>query len=135
MGADLWLDESFESGIDGQLGTRFVVRLNQPDLKGEGGCFEGVIGDTRDEEQANLLENGDVPVTACAMNGKRLNQLPETFSVLFTDDDTIIRKMFCRSLKRVAPGWSIQEASNGETAIRMTEKTKFDLIFVDQYVR
>jgi len=135
MGADLWLDESFESGVDGQLGTRFVMRLNQPELSSDGGCFDGLAGETRDEEGATLLENGDAAVRPRPAIGEQLNELPQALSILFTDDDTIIRKMFSRSLKRVAPGWDIQEASNGETALRMAESKTFDLIFVDQYVR
>ena len=42
--------------------------------------------------------------------------LPEVLSVLFVDDDLVIRKLFCRAIKRVVPGWKVAEASNGETA-------------------
>ena len=46
----------------------------------------------------------------------------------------IIRKMLSRSLKRLAPTWKLQEASNGETAIRLAGQESFDLIFLDMYM-
>lgn len=48
------------------------------------------------------------------------------------DDDLVLRKLMPRSLSRIAPTWSIQEASNGETVLRMTASEQFDLIFLDQ---
>ena len=37
-------------------------------------------------------------------------------------------------MKVLAPQWDVREAANGETAIQLTEETKFDLIFVDMYM-
>ena len=49
------------------------------------------------------------------------------------DDDAILRKLFARSVRRVAPGWTMHEASNGESALQLLDQgLKFDLIFVDQ---
>ena len=44
--------------------------------------------------------------------------------------------MFKRSVKRVAPAWDVQEAANGETAVRLLEEAEkpFDMIFVDYYM-
>ena len=39
-----------------------------------------------------------------------------------------------RSLRLVAPGWTVREAASGETAIRLVEETQFDLIFCDMYM-
>jgi signal transduction histidine kinase/CheY-like chemotaxis protein len=62
-------------------------------------------------------------------------ELPEKMSVLFVDDDLVLRKLFTRSLRRVAPQWNIQEASNGEAAVRLVEENnEFDLMFIDQYM-
>jgi len=127
MGADLSLDESFQSGVDGCLGTRFVLRLNQPALEVERD------DDAPDEEKSSLLSDSNNSASEPPHVGG--SKLPENLLVMFVDDDTILRRMFSRSLKRVAPNWEVQEASNGETALRMTETNKFDLIFVDQYVR
>jgi response regulator of citrate/malate metabolism len=55
-------------------------------------------------------------------------------SCRFVDDDAMLRKMFSRVLKSVAPTWTILEASNGETALCIVEDEVFDLIFVDQYM-
>jgi CheY-like chemotaxis protein len=62
--------------------------------------------------------------------------LPDNLSVLFVDDDMVLRKLFSRSIKRVAPTWTIHEASNGETALRITQEqtAAFDIIFMDQYM-
>ena len=60
--------------------------------------------------------------------------LPSNLSVLFVDDDLVLRKMFNRSVKRVAPEWTIEEASNGETALHLVETNHYDIIFMDQYM-
>jgi signal transduction histidine kinase/CheY-like chemotaxis protein len=116
MGADLFLDSSFDSGIKGCPGTRFTLRMNKAPLDIENGLFD------RMERQDSIQST---------------KELPESLSVLFVDDDTMIRKMFSRTLKNVAPTWSIREASSGETALRIVdenEKDSFDLIFVDHYM-
>jgi signal transduction histidine kinase/CheY-like chemotaxis protein len=60
--------------------------------------------------------------------------LPEELSVLFVDDDMVLRKLFSRSVRKVAPKWAIKEAGNGEAALGMTKTEDFDLIFMDQYM-
>jgi len=156
MGADIWLDETFQSGVDGCPGTRFVMRLNQPALAVEqhdndsssNANVEAAAAAASEEEKTSLLlEEGETTTAASSsalgvsFGEQRLQQqqqqqqtLPEALSVLFVDDDTIIRKMFRRSLKRAAPDWKFEEASNGETALRLTETNTFDIIFMDQYV-
>ena len=63
-------------------------------------------------------------------------ELPEFLNVLFVDDDVIIRKMFCRSIKTIAPTWKITQASSGETALKLVESAEeaFDVIFMDMYM-
>jgi CheY-like chemotaxis protein len=100
-----------------------------------------------------------IRVTDCAFQDPSEQQqhhqqqtLPENLSVLFVDDDMVLRKLFSRTLKKVNPTWTIHEASNGETAIDMITKQledegkdkvqeenasktgMFDLIFMDQYM-
>lgn len=60
--------------------------------------------------------------------------LPETLKVLVVDDDLIVRKLLLRSIRRLAPGWTAKEASNGETALLMAEAEDYDLIIMDQYM-
>ena len=48
--------------------------------------------------------------------------------------DPVLRKLFARSVKLVAPSWSMREASSGETALKLVETEQFDLIFMDFYM-
>lgn len=42
--------------------------------------------------------------------------------VLFVDDNMVVRKLFKRSVEKVAPTWDIRKASNGETALQLIDK-------------
>lgn len=134
MGADIYLDEGFESGVDGCPGTRFVLRLNQPALEIETSLEpEQANSTSTSKQQQTNLSDGAAAAKAVAAGGDRVVDLPEAMSVLIVDDDTMIRKMFRRAALRVAPTWEIEEASNGETAVMITQKRTFDVIFMDQY--
>ena len=61
-------------------------------------------------------------------------ELPDEISVLFVDDDMMLRKLFSRAVKKVEPAWKIQEAASGETALDLVDGEHFDLIFMDQYM-
>ena len=85
------------------------------------GCT-GVIG-----EAALILRKNQEPPQ------QRL--LPPSLSVLFVDDDPILRKLLVRGVRAIAPDWGIQEAASGEAALRLVEESSpFDLIFMDQYM-
>jgi len=118
MKADIFLDESFDSGINGYPGTRFVIDLNVPPLKLDLDVYEA-----KDQASEEKTEQDAAPP-----------KLPENLSVLFVDDDLVLRKLFSRALKRVQPGWRIQEAANGETALDLVDHDKFNLVFMDQYM-
>ena len=75
--------------------------------------------------------------------------LPENLSVLFVDDDAILRKLFIRSVRGVCPTWTIRGAISGEAALKLIRDQQagdeeqgmvapsighFDLVFVDQYM-
>jgi CheY-like chemotaxis protein len=65
------------------------------------------------------------------------NRFPETLSVLVVDDDKILRKLFVRSVQRIAPQWTISEASSGEEAVTVVSdqgNSAYDLIFMDHYM-
>jgi CheY-like chemotaxis protein len=64
----------------------------------------------------------------------KLVELPENLSILMVDDDRILRKLFSRSVAKAAPTWKIEEAANGETALRLVDEEPYDLIFMDQYM-
>jgi len=116
MGGDISLDDDYDSGVQGCSGTRFVIELNTPPL------------DLHDHPST------DGSPESTLSSDVTLPELPAEFKILFVDDDLVLRKLFCRSVKRVAPDWEVHEASNGETALRMLDSANFDLIFIDQYM-
>mmetsp|Transcript_15012 Transcript_15012/g.41522 ORF Transcript_15012/g.41522 Transcript_15012/m.41522 type:complete len:1279 (-) Transcript_15012:332-4168(-) len=226
LGGHLWLDESYDSGIPGFAGVRFVVQLNMPSLQSvvdvdtmfddtKASNEEVIIFDastrvnadatgveeklfspdasteasSSDKEshsnksslsntsQEEISENEVMGAQKSASNGAASDspaappppnsssstektrtraipspptgvarkktmdekpcQWPEDISVLFVDDDVILRKLFTRSLKRVAPSsWTIEQAESGEEAIEriLTDGKVFQLIFMDQYM-
>lgn len=66
--------------------------------------------------------------------GEQASLLPKHLSVLVLDDNEKLRQLFVRSLRRVAPGWSIREVHDGEAAMKAAEEKAFDLIFFDQFM-
>eukprot|EP00536_Pseudo-nitzschia_multiseries_P005710 jgi/Psemu1/303548/fgenesh1_kg.111_\ len=103
-----------------------------------------------DDEAPFVVPNGDgEPEPEPEQNGNLLTELPENLSVLFVDDDMILRKLFSRTLKKANPTWMLKEASSGEIAIELIcsqqddghghglgdgQQCGFDLIFMDQYM-
>lgn len=118
MGGELSLDENFDSGVPGCPGTRFRLKLNQTPLEPD--TENGVVSGYFDDKEE--------------MNRSSRQSLPENLKVLFVDDDMMLRKMFSRVLKLAAPSWEFQEASNGETALKVVDGEDFDIIFIDQYM-
>jgi CheY-like chemotaxis protein len=121
MGGHIFLDDEFDCGLPGRRGTRFVVVLNAPSK------------DMLPQETDHLLLHADEESKSFDPTGYPM-ELPTNLSVLFTDDDPILRKLFARTVKTVAPDWNIREASNGETALQLVETNNFDLIFMDMYM-
>jgi signal transduction histidine kinase/CheY-like chemotaxis protein len=127
LNGDIWLDETYDSGVEDSPGARFVIRLNTPPLLSED------IPQSSDEgggmsSNGELIQNGNDTITT------KVAELPENLSVLFVDDDRILRKLFSRSVAKAAPTWKIQEAASGETALRMVDLESYDLIFMDQHM-
>ena len=126
MNGEIWLDESYESGVPGCPGARFVVRLNVKLLK-----LDKIALDSYEAERWS--DTTDDPEKG-VVDAFEDTELPENLKVLFVDDDMVLRKLFARSVKKAAPTWDSYEASNGETALRLVETEKYDLIFMDQYM-
>jgi two-component system sensor histidine kinase/response regulator len=125
MGGDIWLDEKYDSGVEGCRGTRFVIDLNTSPLN-----FDSEALDTYELSNGSSKDGTAVP----AADDADQRELPDKLSVLFVDDDFVLRKLFTRSLRRIAPEWNLMEAANGETALRLVDSQEFDLIFMDQYM-
>jgi CheY-like chemotaxis protein len=142
MGGEISLDDEYDSGIPGSSGTRFVIDLKTPPVE----CY----ADSRRLTLEPVVEEGAIQkrtsemtgATDCSDSGNSLltdtaataTELPESLSLLLIDDDPIIRKLFARSIKRAAPGWTFREAASGEAGLCLTESESFDLIFVDMYM-
>ena len=83
------------------------------------------------------------------------NNLPEYLSILFVDDDKMLRKLFGRAVRKICPGWNVQDCACGEDALEILERENgalatdienqaqgeprqrycgFDIIFIDQYM-
>ena len=124
LAADISLDDQFESGIEGFPGTRFALDLKiSPKFK----------------SLEKVPENATSSISFRAL-GDSSNKdgssptLPEHLSILFVDDDAMLRKLFRRSVTKHFPTWDIKEAACGETAIAMAEVEHFDVMYVDQYM-
>jgi len=122
MGGKIFLDDTYDSGIEGSPGSRFVVKLYAQPID----IMDRISKET---ELESLNSGGTANLTYEGDSDNEHDKLPEKLSVLFVDDDAILRKLFSRTVRTVAPGWTIREASNGETALQLVEDQKFDLIF------
>ena len=161
LNGDLYLDDSYLSGIEGYPGACFVVDLNVAPLDIESAIFTPSsthcnnqppkASDNFPDVESGLFRvtkvdscmDGICEIPKCSSASKKLLtpaspeltcQLPSDLSILFVDDDVVLRKLFVRGIKKVDPSWKIQEASSGETALRLCEVEMFDLIFMDQYM-
>jgi signal transduction histidine kinase/CheY-like chemotaxis protein len=123
---DIWLDETYDSGVKDSPGARFVIRLNTPPLSSEAILQSSGKGGT--SSSGGFIKSENDTITT------KVVKLPENLSVLFVDDDLVLRKLFSRSVTKAAPTWKIQEAANGETALRMVDLEAYDLIFMDQHM-
>jgi signal transduction histidine kinase/CheY-like chemotaxis protein len=121
MGGDIYLDEKFESGIEGSPGARIVVNLKIPPEP-----------DAAREIDRPDLEKGLTIQEKLAFDAAFPST--ENFSVLFVDDDRILRRLAWRSIKKIRPEWNIREAASGEMALQLVTTESFDLIFMDQYM-
>jgi signal transduction histidine kinase len=118
MNGDISLDEDYDSGVPGSPGSRFVVKLNSRPLS-----TETILKSSQMEGNQGSCE------LTCQPDENR-SVLSETLSVLFVDDDTILRKLFLRSLQKVVPAWSAQEAACGEAALQLVDSEHFDVMYV-----
>ncbi|CAB9502404.1 respiration control sensor protein ArcB [Seminavis robusta] len=171
MGGDVALDRTYNSGVEGLPGARFIIDLKTPPIdQDEGDHFfdedvqEAVAnggGDIEAPAPSLSIANGSqhsnntgsteqtslmtVPEQAASMRPSTADlNLPQELKVLFVDDDTVLRKLFVRAVRRIAPEWKIQEAASGEAALRLVDEFNesnqdksqdlFDLIFMDQYM-
>lgn len=125
LGGDLYLDETFDSGIAGFPGARFVISTK----------MEPVVLDTqiKADDTEQTTGSGHAVASETVKSGHE-RELPSGLEVLIVDDDMILRRLITRSLQRIAPTWKLAGAANGETALKMTAEKHFDVVFQDQYM-
>jgi signal transduction histidine kinase/ActR/RegA family two-component response regulator len=157
MNGNIWLDESYDSGIEYFPGTRFVLELNKPPLRVceetsreislaagdiESGCIN-TDGISTFSYSENAIQFGTAKCESDLNHDKRrefpLNEVlchetPANLSILFVDDDSMLRKLFIRAVLKLGPDWLVSGASSGEEAMRVCQSESFDLIFLDQYM-
>ena len=126
MDGELRLDETYDSGVEGCPGTRIIVNLKIPP--------EPIYSDHLDAtDDENDVEQG-IPLSIEEEQSHNFAPPPGNLSVLFVDDDRVLRKLAVRSINRFAPNWKLREASSGEISLQLVETEKFDVIFMDQYM-
>lgn len=139
MGGAIVLDEHYRSGIDGCPGACFSVILNRPPLALDTATAANTTANTAAITAATTAadpskEHTTSLSTLAGPTPEDVGKLPETCSVLFVDDDTLLRRLISRSLSQVMPQWTIQQAANGETALELVANNKYGIIFMDQYM-
>ena len=146
MGAKIWLDDSYDSGVPGCPGARFVIDLQRSPLEDIDALLEknklylnapvqDVILPTTSNQTGQPPISSVTETVSCQASTQLLPaELPKSLKVLFVDDEAILRKLFLRSLKRVAPTWTVEEAGNADTALKRLTETNFDIVFIDQYM-
>jgi signal transduction histidine kinase/CheY-like chemotaxis protein len=135
MGGEIGLDNDYDSGIPGHPGTRFVVNLRtpplaapqllwaDPSLQAEINCSKNTNNNTfRYAADGHLRVGNRSGYDTDDETNSLPYELPESLNVLFVDDDAIIRKLFSRALRQLAPQWTIREAASGEACVRLMEE-------------
>lgn len=142
MGGRISLDNDYDSGIPGNPGARFVIDLQTSPSEHTVIEIPSSMEFNRDASiHVNFADETEKGIKLFEPHqgeestvDSSIPELPESLNVLFVDDDRVLRKLFARTIKTVAPGWTIREAANGEAAILLADEEDFDLIFCDMYM-
>jgi CheY-like chemotaxis protein len=129
MDASISLDKEYRSGVPGLTGAKFDVCLQCRLIKAENERMPNGVASTASGGSSESSHDTIPPHTD--------EELPEHLSVLFVDDDNVLRKLFVRSVRRICPNWTIKEANSGERALEICNEegnASFHIIFLDQYM-
>jgi CheY-like chemotaxis protein len=122
-------DKEYRSGVPGKTGAKFDVCLQCRLIKAENERMPNGVASTASGGSSESSHDTIPPHTD--------EELPEHLSVLFVDDDNVLRKLFVRSVRRICPNWTIKEANSGERALEICNEegnASFHIIFLDQYM-
>ena len=131
MGGTIDLDGSYDSGIPDCPGSRIAFCLKAPEHVGNKTIEELEVSEAA---LVDLSRHSMMCDPLVQENEECSIELPTNLSVLFVDDDAILRKLFTRVINTIAPTWRVRQASNGETALLLTDTDSFDIIFMDMYM-
>jgi hypothetical protein len=84
---DIWLDEAYDGGVEGSPGARFVIRLNTPPLSSE---------TILQSQSRQFFESGGSSLLRKMIPSLRRSSSCRKTSILFVDDDLVLRKLFSR---------------------------------------
>jgi signal transduction histidine kinase/CheY-like chemotaxis protein len=132
MDGTISLDETYDSGLPNLPGAKFDVELPCEFIRFKM-KKKTSKRDSMADSDTTVSASASLPASVCVQD----EQLPKEMTVLFVDDDNVLRKLFARSLKRIRPGWTIYEANSGEMALELSAENGgsfFDMIFLDQYM-
>lgn len=161
LGAKIHLDPSYDSGIEERPGSRFVVDLQRSplglgpflqdcptasprEIAAENALVHLALPSNSDRNDEVEKKTGRTETTTETAdfegrtepheNQRNREDLPSYLDVLFVDDETILRKLFVRLVKKAAPTWNVTEANSGERVLQLIQEKHFDIIFIDQYM-
>jgi CheY-like chemotaxis protein len=89
-------------------------------------------GSAKQVKETSFLQQQ--PVSASIDDVAASNEIPLDISVLFVDDDKVLRRLFSRTVKKVLPSWEVHGVESGEAALEMLKTEIYDVIFMDQYM-
>jgi CheY-like chemotaxis protein len=116
-------------------GARFVIDLHQTPIYKDSLTNVSLGDDSSTPLTTEESFEGGASITPPNEKEAAITfDLPEELTVLFVDDDAVLRKLFSRSVARVKPKWHIDQASYGEEALELVGARAYDIIFIDQYM-
>jgi len=152
MGAHIYLNKSYNSGIEGHPGSQFVVRFPLNTLLAtdhEGNAMHSVSAFSAISLAvvASTCSNNDpldlkqdfeeeVPTSLMSRDVEARSYINGKFKLLVVDDDKVLRKILRKRFSLIFPQAIIDEAENGETALDYVQQDhrSYDIIFMDQYM-
>jgi PAS domain S-box-containing protein len=146
MGGIIEIDNSYNSGVKGSPGTRFVVKIPAPKIednklqKDASMQPEASLEASIDKTQLTKLKNGAATPESNTKNFQaptNQDSIPSNLNVLIVDDDRIIRKLLTRRLQKIDKTMNVETAESGEKAIEMItgpNSKDYGLVLMDHFM-
>ena len=138
------MDGDIRSDAAGAAGRRVVLYLPAAEPRGEGlreeerGGGEEGKGGGEEEKGGAAKRRAEDPARAAAPRRRKRRRargaLPARLRVLVCDDAASVRKLITRRLRKLSEQWEFVEVENGERAMEVLDRTRFDVIIMDEYM-